>query len=80
MRPPKRPRWHDLGAATVFTFTPRKLTLQPGMYGLVLVNRGKTPKRNVPGGATRPTSGNRHIVKTEAASGKTSRTQHTDEA
>jgi uncharacterized cupredoxin-like copper-binding protein len=66
-------------AATEFRFTPRKLTLQPGMYRFALVNRGKvfhnleiedlTAERAGRSDAT--DERHEHIAKTEAEPGKT---------
>jgi uncharacterized cupredoxin-like copper-binding protein len=59
--------------ATEFKFTPRKLTLQPGMYRVVLVNRGEIfHNLEIEGPrAERAARKHEHIAKTEAAPGKT---------
>jgi uncharacterized cupredoxin-like copper-binding protein len=65
--------------ATEFKFTPRKLTLQPGMYRFVLVNRGtifhnlkiQDPKVERAGRSYANEDQHEHIAKTEAAPGKT---------
>jgi uncharacterized cupredoxin-like copper-binding protein len=64
--------------ATEFRFTPRRLTLKPGMYRFVLVNRGRifhnfkiqdpTAERARRSNAK---DAHEHIAKTEAAPGKT---------
>lgn len=62
-------------AATEFAFTPKKLTLQPGMYRFVLANRGKVfhnfkiEERAGRSDATDERHG--HIAKTRAEPGKT---------
>jgi uncharacterized cupredoxin-like copper-binding protein len=66
-------------AATEFKFTPRKLTLQPGMYRFVLVNRGKVfhnfkiqdLKAERAGRSDANDDEHKHIAKTEAEPGKT---------
>lgn len=66
-------------AATEFRFTPRKLTLQPGTYRFLLVNRGKVfhnleieDQRAERAGRSDATHAEHtHIAKTEAGPGKT---------
>lgn len=65
-------------AATEFAFTPKKLTLRPGMYRFVLVNRGKVFHNFEIGdsaeraGRSDATGGrHEHVAKTRAEPGRT---------